>query len=153
MDKEIVHAVLDKMGDMLNIKVIAGAVLGLVTHKYSILMIGFGVLLYLDILTKWIAISYAYLVEQGNEAPAFFDAVKGINSARKARKINSTEMRTRGVSKLFVYCICFLMAAIFDLMSMGCMSYYNGGENNDERNRCIGEQRLDRLEGREGERD
>ena len=98
MDKEIVHAVLDKMGDMLNIKVIAGAVLGLVTHKYSILMIGFGVLLYLDILTKWIAISYAYLVEQGNE--------------------NSTEMRTRGVSKLFVYCICFLMAAIFDLMSM-----------------------------------
>ena len=118
MDKEIVHAVLDKMGDMLNIKVIAGAVLGLVTHKYSILMIGFGVLLYLDILTKWIAISYAYLVEQGNEAPAFFDAVKGINSARKARKINSTEMRTRGVSKLFVYCICFLMAAIFDLMSM-----------------------------------
>ena len=64
MDKEIVHAVLDKMGDMLNIKVIAGAVLGLVTHKYSILMIGFGVLLYLDILTKWIAISYAYLVEQ-----------------------------------------------------------------------------------------
>ena len=85
MDKEIVHAVLDKMGDMLNIKVIAGAVLGLVTHKYSILMIGFGVLLYLDILTKW---------------------------------INSTEMRTRGVSKLFVYCICFLMAAIFDLMSM-----------------------------------
>ena len=80
MDKEIVHAVLDKMGDMLNIKVIAGAVLGLVTHKYSILMIGFGVLLYLD--------------------------------------INSTEMRTRGVSKLFVYCICFLMAAIFDLMSM-----------------------------------
>ena len=48
MDKEIVHAVLDKMGDMLNIKVIAGAVLGLVTHKYSILMIGFGVLLYLE---------------------------------------------------------------------------------------------------------
>ena len=44
--------------------------------------------------------------------------MKGINSARKARKINSTEMRTRGVSKLFVYCICFLMAAIFDLMSI-----------------------------------
>ena len=118
MDKEIVHNVLERMWDMFNIKVIAGAVLGLVTHKYSILMVGFGVLLYIDIFTKWIAISYAYLVEQGNENPAFFDAVKGINSARKARKINSTEMRTRGVSKLFVYCICFLMAAIFDLMSM-----------------------------------
>jgi len=26
-------------------------------------------------------------------------------------------MRKRGVSKLFVYCICLLMAAIFDLMS------------------------------------
>jgi phage-related holin len=118
MDKEIVHNVLERMWDMFNIKVIAGAVLGLVTHKYSILMVGFGVLLYIDIFTKWIAISYAYLVEQGNENPAFFDAVKGINSARKARKINSTEMRTRGVSKLFVYCICFLMAAVFDLMSM-----------------------------------
>ena len=118
MDREIVHAVLDKMGETLNFKVIAGAVLGLVTNKYSILMVGFGALLYIDILTKWIAISYAYLVEQGNEAPAFFDAVKGINSARKARKINSTEMRTRSVSKLFVYSICFLMAAIFDLMSM-----------------------------------
>ena len=118
MDKEIVHGVLDRMGDMLNIKVVAGALLGLLTNKYSILMVGFGVLLYLDILTKWIAISYAYLVEQGNEAPAFFDAVKGINSARKARKINSEEMRKRGVSKLFVYIICFLMAAVFDLMSM-----------------------------------
>ena len=117
MDKEIVHGVLDRMGDMLNIKVVAGALLGLLTNKYSILMVGFGVLLYLDILTKWIAISYAYLVEQGNEDPAFFDAVKGINSARKARKINSEEMRKRGVSKLFVYIICFLMAAVFDLMS------------------------------------
>ena len=122
MDKEIVHGVLDRMGDMLNIKVIAGAVLGLVTNKYSILMVGFGVLLYLDILTKWIAISYAYLVERGNEDPAFFDAVKGINSARKARKINSEEMRKRGVSKLFVYIICFLMAAVFDLMSMAAGS-------------------------------
>lgn len=122
MDREIVHNVLDRMGDMCNIKVVAGALLGLATSKYSILMVGFGVLLYLDIITKWIAISYAYLVEQGNEAPAFFDAVKGVNSARKARKINSTEMRTRGVSKLFVYCICFLMAAIFDLMSMAAGS-------------------------------
>jgi phage-related holin len=56
-------------------------------------------------------------VEQGKEDPAFFDAVKGINSARKARKINSEEMRKRGVSKLFVYIICLLMAGIFDLMS------------------------------------
>lgn len=118
MDKEIVHSVLEKMGDTFNIKVIAGAVLGLVTNKYSILMVGFGVLLYIDILTKWIAISYAYLVEQGNENSAFWDAFKGINSARKARKINSYEMRKRSVSKLFVYIICFLMAAIFDLMSM-----------------------------------
>ncbi len=118
MNMETINNVLDKLWDYFSLKMIIGALLALVTHKYSILMLGFGVLLYLDILTKWIAISYAYLVEQGNEAPAFFDAVKGINSARKARKINSTEMRTRGVSKLFVYCICFLMAAIFDLMSM-----------------------------------
>ena len=117
MDKEIVHHVLEKMGDIFNFKVIAGAVLGLVTHKYSILLVGFGVLLYIDILTRWSAISYAYRVEQGNENPSFWDAFKGINSARKARKINSTEMRKRGVSKLFVYCICLLMAAIFDLMS------------------------------------
>lgn len=117
MDREIVHNVLEKMGETFNIKVVAGAVLGLVTNKYSILMVGFGVLLYIDILTKWIAISYAYLVEQGNESPAFFDAFKGINSARKARKINSYEMRKRSVSKLFVYIICFLMAAVFDLMS------------------------------------
>ena len=118
MDKEIVHNVLEKMGETFNIKVVAGAVLGLVTNKYSILMVGFGVLLYIDILTKWIAISYAYLVEQGHENPAFFDAFKGINSARKARKINSYEMRKRSVSKLFVYIICFLMAAVFDVMSM-----------------------------------
>ena len=117
MDKEIVHSVLDKMGEVFNFKVIAGAVVGLVTYKYSILMIGFAVLLYIDIATKWVAISYAYLVEQGNEDPAFFDAVKGVNSARKARKINSYEMRKRSVSKLFVYMICFLMGAVFDLMS------------------------------------
>ena len=118
MDREIVHNVLDKMWETFNLKVIAGAVLGLVTNKYSILMVGFGVLLYIDILTKWMALSYEYLVEQGAEDATFFDAVKGINRARKARKINSYEMRKRSVSKLFVYIICFLMAAIFDLMSM-----------------------------------
>ena len=123
MDKEIVHSVLEKMSDIFNFKVIAGAVLGLVTNKYSILLVGFGVLLYLDILTRWIAISYAYLVEQGKEDPAFFDAVKGINSARKARRINSEEMRKRGVSKLFVYIICLLMAGIFDLMSGAAGGY------------------------------
>ena len=117
MDKEIVHSVLDKMGEILNIKVIGGAVIGLVTYKYSILMIGFAVLLYIDIFTRWAAISYAYRKEKGEESPSFWDAVKGINSARKARKINSYEMRQRSVSKLFVYMICFLMAAVFDLMS------------------------------------
>ena len=117
MDREIVHSVLEKMGDVLNVKVIGGAVIGLVTYKYSILMIGFGVLLYIDIFTRWAAISYAYLVDQGKETPSFWDAVKGVNSARKARKINSYEMRQRSVSKLFVYMICFLMGAVFDLMS------------------------------------
>ena len=117
MDKEIVHSVLDRMGEILNVKVIGGAVIGLVTYKYSILMIGFAVLLYIDIFTRWAAISYAYRKEQGEESPSFWDAVKGINSARKARKINSYEMRQRSVSKLFVYMICFLMAAVFDLMS------------------------------------
>lgn len=117
MDKEIVHSVLDRMGEILNVKVIGGAVIGLVTYKYSILMIGFAVLLYIDIFTRWAAISYAYRKEKGEESPSFWDAVKGINSARKARKINSYEMRQRSVSKLFVYMICFLMAAVFDLMS------------------------------------
>lgn len=117
MDKEIVHSVLDRMGEILNVKVIGGAVIGLVTYKYSILMIGFTVLLYIDIFTRWAAISYAYRKEKGEESPSFWDAVKGINSARKARKINSYEMRQRSVSKLFVYMICFLMAAVFDLMS------------------------------------
>jgi len=117
MDKEIVHSVLDRMGEILNVKVIGGAVIGLVTYKYSILMIGFAVLLYIDIFTRWAAISYAYRKEQGEESLSFWDAVKGINSARKARKINSYEMRQRSVSKLFVYMICFLMAAVFDLMS------------------------------------
>ena len=118
MDKEIVHSVLDRMGEILNVKVIGGAVIGLVTYKYSILMIGFGVLLYIDIFTRWAAISYAYLVEQGNGDPSFWDVVKGINSARKARKINSYEMRQRSVSKMSVYMICFLMGAVFDLMSI-----------------------------------
>ena len=36
MDKEIVHSVLDRMGDILNVKVIGGAVIGLVTYKYSL---------------------------------------------------------------------------------------------------------------------
>ena len=117
MDKEIVHSVLDRMGEILNVKVVGGAVIGLVTYKYSILMIGFAVLLYIDIFTRWAAISYAYRKEKGEESPSFWDAVKEINSARKARKINSYEMRQRSVSKLFVYMICFLMAAVFDLMS------------------------------------
>ena len=118
MNWETMHKVMERLMELFSIKVIAAGLFALATHKYSILVAGFGVLLYIDILTRWIAISYMYLVEQGNENPAFFDAVKGINSARKARRINSEEMRKRGVSKLFVYAICLLMAGVFDLMSM-----------------------------------
>jgi phage-related holin len=117
MNWETIRNVLARLTECFSGKMIIAGILAAATHKYSVLVCCFCILLYLDILTKWIAISYAYLVEQGNEDPAFFDAVKGINSARKARKINSEEMRKRGVSKLFVYSICILMAAICDLMS------------------------------------
>ncbi len=117
MNWETIKNALAKLTECFSGKMIIAGILAMATHKYSILMACFCTLLYLDILTRWIAISYAYLVEQGNEAPAFFDAVKGINSARKARKINSEEMRKRGVSKLFIYVICLLMAAACDLMS------------------------------------
>ena len=117
MNWDTIKNALEKLTECFSGKMIIAGILAMATHKYSVLMVCFCTLLYLDILTRWIAISYAYLVEQGNAAPAFFDAVKGINSARKARKINSTEMRKRGVSKLFVYIICLLMAVVCDVMS------------------------------------
>lgn len=77
----------------------------------------FAWLVFLDCFTRWIAISYEFLMEQGEEKPSLWTSIKGIPSARRAGRIKSSVMREQGIAKLIVYMICLFGAALCDLIS------------------------------------
>ena len=92
------------------------AVLTLFLHKHFILFMGFILLVFVDCITKWVAISYEFLKEKGVENPSILACIKGTKTARKAGRINSSTMKERGLGKIAIYVICAFVAGVGDLM-------------------------------------
>ncbi len=99
------------------VKVIIGFFIAVVLDVRTIIFMSFMWLIFLDCFTRWLAISYEYLKEQGMEEPSLLDSLKGIPEARRAGRISSHVMRKQGVEKLLLYNICALGAALCDLIS------------------------------------
>lgn len=91
------------------------AIMVLLFHKHAILFYAFSALVFLDCLTKWIAISHNYLVRQG-ETPTLIQSLAGIRAARSAGEIKSEVMKHRFLGKIFVYMLCVMAAASADLI-------------------------------------
>ena len=98
------------------VKATASAVLTVTGRQHAMLFLCFVLLVFLDCLTRWIAISYRHLVEQGEEHPSLIRAVFKIPAARRAGKIESRVMKEQGLCKLLLYGVCVIVACVVDLM-------------------------------------
>lgn len=86
-------------------------------HLHALLLIGFGVLEFLDCFTKWLAISYEMLTEDDPHMhPSLWLCFKSIPEARRQRRIRSEEMRTLFCSKFLKYMILVIASAVADYM-------------------------------------
>ena len=92
------------------------AVFAVTGQQHVTLLACFSLLVFLDCLTRWIAISYKYLVEQGEEHPSLIRAIVKIPFARRAGKIESRVMKEQGLCKLLLYAVCVTVACLVDLM-------------------------------------
>ena len=96
-------------------KAALAAILAALLHKHALLFYAFATLVFLDCLTKWIAISHNYLVKCGG-APTLLQSLIGIKDARKAGEIKSEVMKHRFLGKICVYLLCTMAAASVDLI-------------------------------------
>lgn len=96
-------------------KVAVAAVLAVLLHKHAVLFYAFTLLVFLDCLTKWVAIAHDYLVKQG-KTPTLFQSMIGIKAARSAGEIKSEVMKHRFLGKICVYLLCSMAAATADLI-------------------------------------
>ena len=74
----------NKIFELFSFKILMAAVLTLFLHKHFILFMGFILLVFVDCITKWVAISYEFLKEKGVENPSILACIKGTKTARKA---------------------------------------------------------------------
>ena len=91
------------------------AIMVLLLHKHAILFYAFSALVFLDCLTKWIAIAHDYLVKQG-KTPTLMQSLICIKAARSAGEIKSEVMKHRFLGKICVYLLCVMAAASADLI-------------------------------------
>lgn len=106
----------DSLMSYFPIKVVVGVLMAFVFNAEAIIFMSFAWLVFLDCFTRWIAISYGFLLEQGEEKPSLWTSIKGIPAARRAGVINSHAMRTQFVQKFFVYMLLVVAGALVDFM-------------------------------------
>jgi len=101
--------------DAWSYKAALAAVLAVLLPKHAVLFYAFSALVFLDCLTKWIAIAHDYLISQGQE-PSLMQSLIGIKAARSAGEIKSEVMKHRFLGKICVYLLCVMAAASADLI-------------------------------------
>ena len=71
--------------------------------QQSLMLLIFIGLLFLDCVTRWMAISYGRLKEMGQRAIGLWQVVQEIPAARRAGLISSQVMKRRGIEKMVLY--------------------------------------------------
>lgn len=71
----------------------------------------FAVLVFIDLLTKWIALSYSFL---GDGQRDIMTCIRTIPAAHRAGIINSNVMKTRFVEKILVYLLIVISSGLGD---------------------------------------
>lgn len=104
-------------------------------QPYVMLFSAFTVLVFLDLFSKFIALSAGWLIETGKFVkPSLFESVRGIAQAHRDRIINSHAMRTQFAEKLIVYLVLVFAGCFADRlightsMAQLAMAYLAGVE-------------------------
>jgi phage-related holin len=105
------------LGQHWAIKGVCAAVIGAAFSMHAQLLLAFVGLVFLDLATKWVALSYSHLAKRRKKnLPTLWQAVKNIPAARKAGYIKSTVMKDRFLGKILVYLFIVLAGGLVDTM-------------------------------------
>lgn len=86
-------------------------------HLHAALLACFGILEFLDLFSKWLAIAFEMIQEDDPHShPSLWMCFKAIPEARRQRRIRSDEMRERFFSKMLKWIILIGGAAAGDYM-------------------------------------
>lgn len=99
------------------IKLLASSILAAICY-HAALFFAFGLVVFLDLFTRWLALSHQNLVTQKQEA-TLVDCLYGIPQAHKAGLISSYVMRKTFFSKMVTYLLLIIGASIVDYMLKG----------------------------------
>ena len=99
------------------IKLLASSILVAICY-HAALFFAFGLVVFLDLFTRWLALSHQNLVTQKPEA-TLVDCLYGIPQAHKAGLISSYVMRKTFFSKMITYLLLIIGASIVDYMIKG----------------------------------
>lgn len=96
-------------------KTVLALIVGALTSVHGSALLAFIVLIFIDLITRWIALSYKHLQDCG-KSDDLLSCVQNIPAAIKAGKINSDAMKHRFAGKLILYIALTIMAASADNM-------------------------------------
>lgn len=99
------------------IKLLASSIIAAFFY-HAVLFCLFGCVVFLDLFTRWLALSHQHLVTHKQEA-TLVDCLYGIPSAHKAGLISSYVMRKTFFSKMITYLLLIIGASIVDYMIKG----------------------------------
>lgn len=99
------------------IKLLASSILVAIGY-HAALFFAFGCVVFLDLFTRWLALSHQNLVTHKQEA-TLIDCFWGIKKAHKVGLISSYVMRKTFFSKMITYLILIIGASIVDNMIKG----------------------------------
>ena len=111
----IMQEAIKKLFDSWKVKSLLTGVLGVLQFHAELLFL-FVVVVLIDLATKWIALSYSYLVSYNVKAPGVAQCIVAIPAAHRAGVINSYKMKTRFAGKLIIYLLLVTASGSVDRM-------------------------------------
>ena len=107
------------LGENWAVKLMGAAFMGAACSMHGQLLLAFVVLIIVDLITKWIALSKEYLTKRKRKKnSSLWQCVTAIPAARKAGYIKSTEMKHRFLGKIAVYILVVFAGATVDHIMM-----------------------------------
>lgn len=104
-----------KLVDAWRVKSFVAGTLGILQFHAELLGL-FVIVVIIDLITKWISLSYAYLVAYNVKAPGVAQCVVAIPAAHRAGVISSYKMKTRFAGKLIIYLLLATASGAVDRM-------------------------------------
>lgn len=109
---------LKSLQDVWVIKLITSFFVAAIYNLHVQLICAFAVLVFLDLGTKWLALSKMHLENQGKEINLIAE-LKNIPKARREGYIRSEVMKNRFIGKMLIYCLLTFAGGTVDLMLIG----------------------------------